>query len=232
MGGPPRGVGNFIVGVVGPGLGVPDYPVGRPGGSHPTGLSGASPSGDPPNRKVNPSDCPGGGPYRAPRGDPYGKRKRPSPRAPSVDPRGVHLDDPSGDHPGVVHPGGAFPRGGSSGSVVLVSHRQGYTPRDNSGILRVRSFTRVGFPQRIHASLTRVAPGKKVSRGDLARLLVFGTRRVRPRRTGTTVSLGYNGAISLRKDGSPVGSKVFGPVWLEARWGGYSRVAAVALFIL
>lgn len=132
----------------------------------------------------------------------------------------------------MVRVGGSFPRGGPSGSSVLVTHRQDYTPRDNSGILRVRSFTRVGFPQRIHASLTRVAAGKKVSRGDLARLLVFGTRRVRTRRTGTTASLGYNGAISLRKDGSPVGSKVFGPVWLEARWGGYSRVAAVGVFVL
>jgi len=149
-----------------------------------------------------------------------------------VDPPGGNLVNPPGGSSGVVCPGGAIPRGGSSGSFVLVSHRQDYTPRDNSGILRVRSFTRVGFPQRIHASLTRVAPGKKVSRGDLARLLVFGTRRVHPRRTGTTVGLGYNGAISLRKDGAPVGSKVFGPVWLEARWGGYSRVAAVALFVL
>lgn len=149
-----------------------------------------------------------------------------------MDPGGVHLGSLSGSSSGVVCPRGSSPRGGSGGSSFLVSHRQDYTPRDNSGILRVRSFTRVGFPQRIHASLTRVAPNKKVSRGDLARLLVFGTRRSRPRRTGTSAALTYNGAISLRKDGSPVGSKVFGPLWLEARWGGYSRVAAVAVFIL
>ena len=150
-----------------------------------------------------------------------------------MDPPGDDVASLSGaPSDGVVRAGGAHPRGRSSGSPFLVTHRQDYTSRDNSGILRVRSFTRVGFPQTIHASLTRVVPAKKVARGDLAKLLVFGTVRVRVRLTGTTASLDYNGAISLRKDGAPLGSKVFGPLWLEARWDGHSRAAASASFPL
>ena len=89
-----------------------------------------------------------------------------------------------------------------------------------------------GFPARLTGSLTRVVPGKKLHRGDLVRVVVFGTVKSHSRRTGTSVSLGYNGALSLRKDGSPVAGKLFCPIWLEARWRGYSRVTLLARFLL
>lgn len=89
-----------------------------------------------------------------------------------------------------------------------------------------------GFPARVTGSLTKVVPGKKLNRGDLVRLVIFGTIRPRRRRTGTVVSLGYNGGLSLRKDGSPVAGKLFCPFWVEGRWRGYSRVSLLSRFLL
>lgn len=117
----------------------------------------------------------------------------------------------------------------------MVTHTRDYTPRDNAGILLARGINLVGpdnGPARVRASLIRTTPGKKLTRGDLVELYVFGTRRARSRRTGTTVKLDYNGAILVRGDGHPAGSKVLSPLWLESRWQGYTRAQVVAQFIL
>lgn len=117
----------------------------------------------------------------------------------------------------------------------MVTHTRGYTPRDNAGVLHARGINLSGPDNglaRVRASLTKVVPGKKFTPGDLVQLLVFGTRRSRSRKTGTTVRLNYNGGLLIRGDGHPVGSKVLSPLWLEARWKGYSRAYVVAKFIL
>ena len=118
----------------------------------------------------------------------------------------------------------------------MVTHTRDYTPRDNAGVLLSRGINLVGpdnGPARVRASLIRVVPGKKLSRGDLTELFVFGVRRIRLRRTGTTVKLDYNGGMLIRPDGHPVGSKILSPMWLEARWwGGYSRTNVMSRFLL
>lgn len=90
----------------------------------------------------------------------------------------------------------------------------------------------MGGLARITASLTAVVPGKKLRRGDLLGLLVFGTVRSLVRRGGVTVGLRYNGAIFLKKDGTPVATRVYAPVWLEARVYGYTRLAVLAVALL
>jgi ribosomal protein L14 len=118
----------------------------------------------------------------------------------------------------------------------VVTHTRDYTPRDNTGVLLARGINLVGpdnGPARTRASLIRVAPGKKLTRGDLAEFLIFGVRRQRCRLTGTTVKLDYNGAMLIRPDGHPVGSKILSPLWLEARWeGSYSRAHVMSKFLL
>lgn len=116
----------------------------------------------------------------------------------------------------------------------MVTHTRGYTPRDNAGVLHAQGINLVGPDNglaRVRASLTRIVAGKKLTRGDLVQLLIFGTRRTRSRRTVTTVRLDYNGGLLIRGDGSPVGSKVLSPLWLEARWE-YSRAYVMAHYIL
>lgn len=113
-------------------------------------------------------------------------------------------------------------------------HYTHYVARDNGGVRTCYSVNRdvvAGEFARVLASVTRTGD-RKVRRGDLVRLVVYGVRRRRPRRTGTVVRLGYNGVVNLKKDGTPVATRVYGPVYLEARHAGYARLAVVARGVL
>ena len=106
----------------------------------------------------------------------------------------------------------------------------GYTTRDNGGVRRAYSINWTGLAGpfgRVLASVTRPA-GPRYRRGDLVQLVVTVRRRGWTRRGGVRSAGVYNGGIPLKKDGSPVGSRVYGAVYLEARHAGYTRLAAVA----
>ena len=109
-----------------------------------------------------------------------------------------------------------------------------YVTRDNAGIRSCYSVNIKflhGFLGEILASISRVN-NTKFKKGDLVRLLVLGSRVKHQRKSGIVSSLGYNGAIVLKKDGSPVGTRVWGPVVLEARPAGYLRLAVLSRGIL
>jgi len=117
---------------------------------------------------------------------------------------------------------------------VTRPHYTHYVARDNGGVRAGYSVNRTvlaGEFARVLASVTRVGD-RKVKRGDLVGMLVFGVRRWSPRRTGTAVRLGYNGVVTLKKDGTPVATRVYGPVYLEARHAGHARLAVVARGVL
>ena len=119
--------------------------------------------------------------------------------------------------------------------VARKSHTRKYTPRDNAGIILARGINLFGPDNGLalaKAALLKVQPGRKLTKGDLVELLIFVTKRIHARLTGTTVALDYNGGMSLRGDGSPGASKLASPVWLESRWKGYTRIVSVAKFIL
>lgn len=106
-----------------------------------------------------------------------------------------------------------------------------YVSKDNAGIKRCYS---VNFcPLLLNfgvvlASLTSVSSHKKYKKGDLVKLVVIGTRRWSTRRSGVSSKLGYNGVIPVKKDNTPVATRVYGSVYLEARYTGYVRLALVS----
>ena len=109
-----------------------------------------------------------------------------------------------------------------------------YTTRDNAGIRCCYSVNVkfiCGSLGEILASISRVN-NTKFKKGDLVRLLVLGVRARSRRRSGIVSSLGYNGAIVLKKDGSPLATRLWGPVLLEARPAGYLRLAVLSRGIL
>lgn len=124
--------------------------------------------------------------------------------------------------------------GGLHRPVVLTRpHYTHYTVRDNGPVRSAYSVNRTvrsGEYAGITGAVTRSTGVPR--RGDLVGLTVVGTRRWHRRRTGTSVRLGYNGVIHLKKDGTPVATRVFGPVYLEARHTGYARLAVVARGVL
>lgn len=113
-------------------------------------------------------------------------------------------------------------------------HYTHYVARDNGGVRACYSVNRTvlaGEFARVLASVTRVGD-RKVRRGDLVATVVFGVARPVRRRGGVTTRLGYNGVVTLKKDGTPAATRVYGPVYLEARVTGYTRLAVVATGLL
>lgn len=108
--------------------------------------------------------------------------------------------------------------------------------RDNSGIrggYSVNFQVRPGGLTEILASITRVTPppmgeAPKFKKGDLVKLVVLGRRSWFHRRGGVHTRLGYNGVIALKKDGTPVATRVWGPIALEARPAGLARLVVLS----
>ena len=118
---------------------------------------------------------------------------------------------------------------GYSVGVVAQPVRSTWVTRDNAGVLECHGIHRVtlagGFA-RVLVSLTRVTP--RFRRGDLLTVVTIGCRKGHHRRGGVRSVLNYNGVIPTKKDGSPVGTRVYGPALLEARHHGYLRVAILS----
>ena len=121
-----------------------------------------------------------------------------------------------------------------NGALLLTRpHYTHYTVRDNGAVRSAYSINRTGRAGEYAGVLASVTWSTGTpQRGDLVGLTVFGTRRWHRRATGVAVRLGYNGVIHLKKDGTPVATRVFGPVYLEARHTGHARLAVVARGLL
>ena len=115
--------------------------------------------------------------------------------------------------------------------MVARPERVRFVTRDNAGIKACYSVHRVGYPWgRVLASVTRVV-GTRYKRGDLVPLVVTTRRVPHTRRGGICSAAHYNGVIPVKKDGSPVGTRVYGAVYLEVR-AQHSRLAVVAAGLL
>lgn len=113
--------------------------------------------------------------------------------------------------------------------VVAQPRRSSWVTRDNAGVLAGRSvhYTPVAGPfGHVLLSLTRVTP--RFRRGDLLGVVTIGDRAGWTRRGGIRSALGYNGVIPTRKDGAPLGTRVYGPTLVEARHHGYLRLATLS----
>lgn len=112
--------------------------------------------------------------------------------------------------------------------MVNLRHSQKtYHVYDNSGIVKVKGINlspggSLNGPAWVLGTTTKVVPNKKVHRGDLVNLLVSGTTLSRCHLTGTTVKCNQNVAlgvkISGRGDKTPLGTRQWGPMWLEIAW--------------
>ena len=111
--------------------------------------------------------------------------------------------------------------------------RTRWTARDNGGVLAARGVNLtplVGPLGRARAGLRRCRPPFR--RGDLADLHVVSRRGWHRRAGGVHTRGGYNGVAPLDKGGAPLGNRVYGVVYLEARPAGLSRLVALSRGVL
>ncbi|MBO4736864.1 MAG: 50S ribosomal protein L14 [Bacilli bacterium] len=108
---------------------------------------------------------------------------------------------------------------------------------DNSGAKSVRAFRLFGGSHRKSSSIGDIilcavkdaTPGGKVKKGDVVRCVIVRTKKAIDRPNGSTIAFDDNAVVIINEDGSPIGTRVFGPVARELRDKGEGFMKIVSL---
>lgn len=84
----------------------------------------------------------------------------------------------------------------------------------------------------IVASVKTVAPGGTVKKGQVVKAVVVRTKNPTRRADGSYVRFDENAAVIIKEDGTPTGTRIFGPVARELRDGGYMKILSLAPEVL
>ena len=119
----------------------------------------------------------------------------------------------------------------------MVQRETNLVVADNSGAKSVRAFQLFGGSFRKSASIGDIilcavkdaTPGGKVKKGDVVRCVIVRTKHAINRANGSTIAFDDNAVVIINEDGSPVGTRVFGPVARELRDKGEGFMKIVSL---
>ena len=93
-----------------------------------------------------------------------------------------------------------------------------------------RKFAGVGDV--IIASVKSAIPTGVVKKGDVVKAVIVRTTKPIRRADGSYVRLDENAAVIIRDDGTPKGTRIFGPVARELREGEYMKILSLAPEVL
>jgi large subunit ribosomal protein L14 len=108
---------------------------------------------------------------------------------------------------------------------------------DNSGARSIRVFNIPGSGNRktasvgdiVIASVKAATPHGKVKKTDIVKAIIVRTKKAIQRADGSTICFDDNAAVIINEDGSPVGTRVFGPVARELREKGEGAMKIISL---
>lgn len=108
---------------------------------------------------------------------------------------------------------------------------------DNSGAREVMAFRLLGGSKRRFASIGDIvicavktaAPNAEIKKGDVVKAVVVRTKKGVTRENGSHISFDDNAVVIIKDDGTPRGTRVFGPVARELRDKGESFMKIVSL---
>ena len=113
---------------------------------------------------------------------------------------------------------------------------------DNSGARSVRIFRLYGGSKRTSANIGDVVlcavkdaiPNGKIKKGDVVKGVIVRTAKGINRPDGSYVKFDDNAVVIINEDGSPKGTRVFGPIARELRdkGEGYMKIVSLALEVL
>ena len=113
---------------------------------------------------------------------------------------------------------------------------------DNSGARSVRIFRLYGGSKRKSANIGDVVlcavkdaiPNGKIKKGDVVKGVIVRTKKGVARPDGSYVKFDDNAVVIINDDGSPKGTRVFGPIARELRdkGEGYMKIVSLALEVL
>ena len=111
---------------------------------------------------------------------------------------------------------------------------------DNSGAREVLCIRVLGGSGRRYASVgdtfvgtvKQAIPASNVKAGEVVRCVVVRTAKERRRPDGSYIRFDENACVIIRPDGSPRGTRIFGPVARELRDGRFMKIVSLAPEVL
>ena len=93
-----------------------------------------------------------------------------------------------------------------------------------------RRYARIG--DTIVASVKEATPGGVVKKGDVVKAVVVRTVKETRRKDGSYIRFDENAAVVINEDGTPKGTRIFGPVARELRDKKYMKILSLAPEVL
>ena len=111
---------------------------------------------------------------------------------------------------------------------------------DNTGAKEIMCIRCLGGSHRkyaeigdvIIASVKSATPGGVVKKGEVVRAVVVRSKKGARRADGSYVKFDENAAVIIREDGTPRGTRIFGPVARELREKNYMKILSLAPEVL
>jgi len=124
----------------------------------------------------------------------------------------------------------------------MVQNETNLVVADNSGAQFVRVFRLLGGSTRRSSSVGDVVvcavkkalPNGKVLKGDVVKGVIVRVKKGYQRKDGSTIRFDDNAIVLINDDGTPRGTRVFGPVARELRdkGEGYMKIVSLAPEVL
>jgi large subunit ribosomal protein L14 len=107
---------------------------------------------------------------------------------------------------------------------------------DNSGARRVEMIMPMGgstgkiasLGDRIKVTVKEASPDGTIKKGTVQDAVIVRTRKEVRRADGTYVRFDQNAAVLIKEDGTPIGTRVFGPVARELRDKNFMKIVSLA----
>ncbi|AGK99952.1 50S ribosomal protein L14 [Desulfoscipio gibsoniae] len=111
---------------------------------------------------------------------------------------------------------------------------------DNTGARKLMCIRVMGGSLRRYASLGDVVvatvkeatPGGVVKKGDVVKAVIVRTKKEVRRPDGSYIKFDENAAVIIKDDGTPRGTRIFGPVARELREHDYMKIVSLAPEVL
>jgi large subunit ribosomal protein L14 len=107
---------------------------------------------------------------------------------------------------------------------------------DNSGAKKVKMIMPIGgstskiatIGDKIKITVKEASPDGTARKGNVYDAVIVRTKKEIRRKDGTYIRFDENAAVLIKEDGSPIGTRVFGPVARELREKNFMKIVSLA----
>jgi large subunit ribosomal protein L14 len=119
---------------------------------------------------------------------------------------------------------------------IMIQMQTSLEVADNSGARRVEMIMPIGgstgkiasLGDRIKVTVKEASPDGTIKKGTVQDAVIVRTRKEVRRKDGTYIRFDQNAAVLIKEDGTPIGTRVFGPVARELRDKNFMKIVSLA----